>query len=313
MQRGRDGMAANTPAADWAADVVDFLSRNLPRNDEEDGWDHMFLTAYQIGCEALVALGQVDETSRGTIPRKNARLPDELPRWDDLCVSVLRLAAQQRLLFYRLPDGSVPLATGDWVIYRIGAPPPPPPNIAAANGLGPAFATSEVLTVLRALGLLTEGRWTEIAETVFWRGWPKEWEMDFNSDPRFSDAVEQALATIPADIRAEMDKLVTITNTDVTAAVKRSASVAEETRAKYGPNASIGPPDTPEQARRGLEFLRRAELDWLFFRHWRLADGWLAPKEASKALEIFHDGLAIAVRRAVAKRLYPNLTFAAAR
>jgi hypothetical protein len=91
------------------------------------------------------------------------------------------------------------------------------------------------------LGLLTEGRWTEIAETVFWRDWPEEWEMDFNSDPRFSDAVEQALATIPADIRAEMDKLVTITNTDVTAAVKRSASAAEETRAKYGPNASNRP------------------------------------------------------------------------
>ncbi|WP_458393402.1 hypothetical protein [Rhizobium brockwellii] len=306
-------MAANTPAADWAADVVDFLSRNLPRNDEEDGWDHMFLTAYQIGCEALAALGQADEISGGAIPRKNARLPDELPRWDDLCVSVLQLAAQQRLLSCRRPDGSLPLLTGSWVVRRIVEPPPPPPNIVAANGLGPAFATPEALSVLRALGLLTEGRWTEIAETVFWRDWPEEWDMDFHSDPRFSDAVEQALATIPADIRVEMDKLVTITDTDVTAAVKRSASAVEESRAKYGPNASIGQPDTPEQARRGLEFLRRAELDWLFFRHWRLADGWLAPKEASKALEIFHDDLAIAVRRAVAKRLYPNLTFAAAR
>ncbi|MEI1246759.1 hypothetical protein [Rhizobium aouanii] len=306
-------MATNIPTAGWATDVVDFLSRNLPRTDEEEGWDHMFLTAYQIGCDALVALGEADETRGGAIPRKNARLPDELPRWDDLCVSVLRLAAQQRLLSYRLPDSSVPLATGDWVVYRIGAPSPPPPNIAAANGLGPAFATSEVLSVLRAVGLLAEGRWTDIAETVFWRDWPEEWEMDVTFDPRFSKAVEQALATIPADIRAEMDKLVTITGADVTAAVKRSASAVEESRTKYGPNASIGPPDTPEQARRGLEFLRQIELDWLFFRRWRLADGWLTPKEASKALEIFHDDLAIAMRRAVAKRLYPNLTFATAR
>lgn len=137
--------------------------------------------------------------------------------------------------------------------------------------------------------------------------------MAFTFDPRFSAAAEQALATIPADIRAEMDKLVTITDADVTAAVKRSAAAVEESRAKFGPNAWIGPPDTPEQARRGLEFLCQIELDWLFFRHWRLADGWLVPNEASKALEIFHDDLAIAMRCAVIKRLYPNLPFAAAR
>ncbi|EJJ26062.1 hypothetical protein [Rhizobium sp. CF142] len=305
-------MATNTPAAGWAADVIDFLSRNLPGDDEEGGWNDMALTAYQIGCEALVALGQADETSRGAIPRKDARLPEELPRWDDLCVSVLRLAAQQRLLSYRLPDGSKPLPTSGWRIYRIGAPPPPPPNIGAANGLGPAFAAPEVLSLLRALGLLAEGRWTEIAETVFWRDWPEEWKMDFASDPRFSAAVEQALATIPADIRTEMNKLVTITDADVTAAVKRSAAAVEESRAKFGPNAWIGPPDTPEQARRGLEFLCQIELDWLFFRHWRLAGGWLVPNEATKALEIFHDDLAIAMRCAVIKRLYPNLPFAAA-
>ncbi|KPH08436.1 hypothetical protein CO657_14810 [Rhizobium acidisoli] len=306
-------MAVNIPAADWAADVVDFLSRNIPRGDGEEGWDHMFLTAYQIGCEALVALGQADETRWGALPRKNAQLPLELPRWDDLCVSVLRLAAQQRLLSYRRPDGSMPLSTGGFLIYRISAPPPPPPNIAAANGLGPAFATPEVLSVIRVLGLLAEGRWTEIAETVFWRDWPEEWEMSFISDPRFSDALEQALVRIPADIRTEMDKLVTITDTDVTAAMQRRAAAVAEARAKYGPNANIHPPDTHSQARRGLELLRRHDLDWLFFRRWRLSDGWLAPKEAGKALEIFHDDLAIAMRCAVIKRLYPNLTFAAAR
>jgi hypothetical protein len=39
-----------------------------------------------------VALGRADETSRGAIPRKNPQLQGELPRWDDLCVSVLWLA-----------------------------------------------------------------------------------------------------------------------------------------------------------------------------------------------------------------------------
>ncbi|PDT05949.1 hypothetical protein CO666_04990 [Rhizobium chutanense] len=307
-------MTTKIPTTGWAADVVDFLSRNIPRDDREEGWNDMALTAYQIGCEALVALGQADETNWGAIPRKNARLPLELPRWDDLCVSVLRLAAQQRLLFCRLPDGSVPLATGHWVIRQIGAPPPPPPNIAAANGLGPAFATTEVLSILRALGLLVEGRWTEIAETVFWRDWPGEWEMDFTSDPRFSAAVEQALATIPADIRTEMDKLLNITDAQVTAAVQRSAAALEESRATYGPNANIASSsDTPERARSSLEFVSRLELDWLFFRRWRLTDGWLTPKDAGKALEIFHDDLAVAMRCAVIKRLYPNLPFAAAR
>ncbi|AHG46427.1 hypothetical protein RLEG12_25715 [Rhizobium leguminosarum bv. trifolii CB782] len=307
-------MATNTPTAGWAADVVDFLSRNIPRDDREEGWNDMALTAYQIGCEALVALGQADETNWGAIPRKNARLPLELPRWDDLSVSVLRLAAQQKLLSYRRPDGSVPLATGHWLIRQIGAPPPPPPNIAAANGLGPAFATPEALSVLQALGLLAEGRWTMIAETVFWRDWPEEWEMDFTSDPHFSDAVEQALATIPADIRTEMDKLVTITDAQVAAEMQRSAAVAEEWRAKYGPKAEIiSSSDTPKRARTSLEFIVRHELDWLFFRRWRLADGWLASKEADKALGIFHDDLAIAMRCAVVKRLYPHLPFAAGR
>ncbi|ACI56162.1 hypothetical protein GGI64_002926 [Rhizobium leguminosarum] len=306
-------MATNIPTAGWAADVVDFLSRNIPRVDGEEGWNDMALTAYQIGCEALVTLGQADETRWGALPRKNAQLPLELPRWDDLCVSVLRLATQQRLLSYHRPDGSASLPTGGWLVYRIGEPPPPPPNIAAANGLGPAFATPEVLSVLRTLGLLAEGCWTEIAEAVFWRDWPEEWEMSFTSDSRFSDALEQALVRIPPDIRAEMDKLVTITDTDVTAAMKRSAAAVEEARAKYGPNANIHPPDTHAEARRGLELLRRLDLDWLFFRRWRLSDGWLAPKEVGKALEIFHDDLAIAMRCAVVKRLYPNLTFAAAR
>jgi hypothetical protein len=298
-------MAANARVPD-SADVIDFLSRNLPRLDAGEGWDHMFCTAYQIGCEALVALGQADETCRGAIPRNNAPLPDELPRWDDLCVSVLRLAAQQSLLSYRLPDGNVPRSDGGWIINPIRSP--PPPNIAAAQGLGPARATPEVLSVLQALGLLAEGHWTEVAETVLWRD---QWGMDVTSDPRFSDAVEQAVATMPADIRVEMDKLVSITDADVTAAVKQSAAFQEETRAKYGPNARISPPSSPEQARRNLESVRLNDLDWLFFRRWRLADGWLVPKEASKALEIFHDPLAIAMRRAVTQRLYPNLTFLA--
>ncbi|MEO1200690.1 MAG: hypothetical protein AAFX39_15940 [Pseudomonadota bacterium] len=42
----------------------------------------------------------------------------------------------------------------------------------------------------------------------------------------------------------------------------------------------------------------------LFFRRWRLDDGWLSPQAAEQALEIFHDPLAIAMRRAVVEGLY---------
>jgi hypothetical protein len=302
-------MITNNRSADWTANVIDFLSRHLLGSRAQGGWQHSFMTPYQIGCEALVALGQADETVTGATPRRDARLPDELPRWDDLCVSVLYLAAQNSLISYRLPDRDVPLSESDRNISPTKSL--PLPNIAAAEGLGPAYATPEVLSVLQALGLLAEGHWSKAAETVLWREQPMEWRMDVESDPRFTHAVEQALATIPADIGVKMDKLVTITDADVTAWLTQVTLWEEEQRAKAGPKVSVGTPIKPEQARRSLELKCGGDLDWLFFRRWRLADGWLAPKEASKALGIFHDPLAVAMRRAVTKRRYPDLTFLA--
>jgi hypothetical protein len=308
-------MTANGPASDWPAEVIGFLSRTLPARGASEGWQDMALTAYQVGCMALVALGQADETAWGAVPRDNPRLPPVLPRWDDVCVAVLRLARQQNLLAYRLPDGGVPQrATGGdgFVVVRVDAPPPPAPNVAAAHGLGPARAAPEVLSVLGALGLVDRGAWTAAAETVLWRDQPKAWNLDVPSDLRFVEAVERALATMPDGVGAEMDRLVTITEEDVAAAVARSAAAHEEARARYGPKARIGgSPFTAERARRSLEFRRRNDLDWVFFRRWRLADGWLSPREADRALEVFHDRLAIAMRRAVMARRHPGLPFLA--
>lgn len=303
-------MYVNPWVPDWTIDVIDFLSLNLPPSVGGEGWDHMFTTAYEIGCEALVALGHAKEAERGAIARQTPQLPEILPRWDDVCVAVLWLAEQQGKLAYRLPDGSVPPSRGDRIVI-VGAPPPPEPNIAAAHGLGLAYATPEGLSILESLGLIAEDSWTKAAETVLWRDQPRAWGMDVTSDPRFSDAVEQACDTIPDDIRAEMRRLGTITEADVAAAVARSAAQHDEMRAKYGPKARIGSPATSERARNGLAFVRRSELDWLFFRRWRLADGWLTPEEATWALAIFHDRLAIAMRRAVIARLYPSSSFLA--
>ena len=160
-------MITNNRSADWTANVIGFLSRNLLGNHAEGGWQHNFMTAYQIGCEALVALGQADETVVGAIPRRDARLPDELPRWDDLCVSVLMLAAQNSLISYRMPDRDVPLSESGRNINPTKSI--PLPNIAAAEGLGPAHATPEVLSVLQALGLMAEGHWSKAADSALAR------------------------------------------------------------------------------------------------------------------------------------------------
>ena len=288
--------------------VIDFLSRNLLGSREAGGWQHSFMTAYQIGCEALVALGQADETKVGATPRADARLPDELPRWDDLCVSVLMLAGQNSLISYLPPDRDVPSSESGRNSHQTKSL--PLPNIRSAHGLGPAHATPEVFSVLEALGLLAEGHWSQVAETVLWREQPMEWRMDIKSDPRFAYAAEQTLATIPADIGAEMDELIVITDEDVKTRMTQINEWEEEQRAKFGSKVQILP-STSEKIRKSLEFKCRGDLDWLFFRRWRLADGWLLPKDASKALGIFHDPLAIAMRRAVTKRRYPELKFLA--
>lgn len=76
-----------------------------------------------------------------------------------------------------------------------------------------------------------------------------------------------------------------------------------------GANPPQGQTEThaEEAARRGVAFCRAFELDWLFFRRWRLPDGWLEPDPPERALEIFHDPLAIAMRKGVVGRLWPEL------
>jgi hypothetical protein len=70
--------------------------------------------------------------------------------------------------------------------------------------------------------------------------------------------------------------------------------------------AELGKPLTTEKARLSLVIASEGTLDMPFFRRWRLDDGWLSPQAAERALEIFHDPLASALRRAVVERLYPE-------
>lgn len=182
----------------------------------------------------------------------------------------------------------------------------PPPNIIATHGLGPAWAAPQVLPVLRALGLVESGRWAAAAESVPWRKEPPEWDLDISAHRRFRQALDRAISEMPAGIRHELDRLVNITEADVTEGLIHRAAHQEGLRAEHGANRVICLPLSRDSVQQGLVFLRNRELDWLFFSNWRLSDGWLSPPARRQALEIFHDSLAIRMRRAVVRRLYPD-------
>lgn len=296
---------ATHPLSEWQEAVIAFLSDNLPRIDE--GWDHKFSTSYQIGCEALSALGRATEVVWGAVPLKPAVQPILSLRWDDICVAVLWLARQKNKLSYLPPGGTIPASSGQLRI--VNARPPPPPNILPAFGMGAARGDQETISVLATLGILSEMRhWTACAETVLWRCQPREWEMDVRSDARFVAAVQHAVHSIPASTRAEISKLVTVKDEDILHRIEQHQKAAEESRKRFGPHARLGSPMSPETARRSLCFSRCNDLDWIFFRNWRLSEGWNGPDRKAGTLQIFHDPLAIQMRKAVLSHLFPNLT-----
>jgi pellino protein len=299
---------------DMVQATVAFLEQAWPVQRERDpdrlGWDHMFSTSYQIACMALVALGEAEETAWGAVPKAEPRLPEVLPFWEDIAVAVLWLARQQNRLGDRQMDGSVPeprlAGWGSFIVRRLDAPPPPPANILAGPGSGPARAADVVVAVLEALGLVARGRWTAEAETVLWRGSGHPWGASFEADPRFLAAVEVAAETMPSSVRGEIAALLRVTAADIADGVAQSRAAVEDARARHGPQARIGAPRTEEQVRRGIPFVRAGQLDRIFFRRWRLGRGWLDDTQAGRALEIFHDRLAIAARKAVVARLHPG-------
>lgn len=303
-------MSAQGPVSGWAPVVIDFLSSNLLRDGDRGGWNHMFSTAYQIGCEALVALGHAEETDWGAVPLANPMLPGQLPRWDDICVAVLGLAEQQNKLSYRLADGSKQSPRVGWsgftVLPSTEQRQLPAPNIAKKGVMGTAHAASDLLPALLKLGLVIDGCWADDAEPVLWREQPRVWALDIPNDPHFVSSVREAVDTLPNDVRNEIESLVAISDRDIEASIAQQQSAIEELRLAHGPKARIGRLRTPEETQRSIAFQRRNELDWIFFRRWRISDGWLTIKQAKLALEIFHDPLAIQMRRAVVGQLHPG-------
>ena len=290
--------------------VIRFLRQTLPMDREigtgRDGWNDMALTAYEIGCMALVALGEAQATAWGAARVAEPRLPEVLPLWEDIAVAVLWLAQQQNMLTYRQMDGSPqpprrPRA-GGFTVTLIGESPPAPPNILAGPGSGPAMAASAVVPALEALGLVAGGRWTVAAEVVLWRGSGGAWGLSFEEDARFLAAVESAVRTMPDAFRMEIDGLMRVR-------VEELATPPAQYDAPPPPSGKdqfVAAPPTLAQKQRLVAMRRERDLDWIFFRHWRLGRGWLDEASAGRALEIFHDRLAIAMRKAVIGRLYPG-------
>lgn len=94
--------------------------------------------------------------------------------------------------------------------------------------------------------------------------------MDVVSDPRFADAVDQALAMMPKRVCATIDCLVSIGKEEIEAAINSIVASCKELRERYGSDARIGQPLSTERAQKSVELLRRNELHRLFFRQWRL-------------------------------------------
>jgi len=280
------GRLERPSAPTWTAPVIEFLADNLP-GDPSGAWDHLFITAYEVGCEALAALGQARTIFGGAIPIAEPELPGVLPRWDDVATAVIWVAAQSNLLGYRHFAGSR------------GQPNPQGgsrPNIRASSGCGPAYLAPEAFDAFRSLGLVIDGRWTEAAEMILWRDDPVEWGMDFTRDDRFLAACSSALESIPADIAAEIETIALVTDAEISA---RHALEVE-----HRPQ-----PRTHEEIRVMLERHHRYDLDALFFRRWRLQDGWLPPDEIKRSLRILYDPLAMEMRRAFAARYLPHHPF----
>lgn len=243
--------------AEWRLKAVEFLRNNLPFEPERGGWNDYASTAYQIGCSALIALGEADPVRWGALKRDTPRTPDVTPRFDDLCVSILWLAHQTNQIAYRCMDGSAPTPTGRrdiMVVRAANAPPPPAPNIKAANGCGPARADDATVETLSSLGLVRNNAWSELAETVHWRSLPSAWAMDFMSDPRFIAAVDHTVATAP-DLTAEKIRTQAIvTEHDIDRFLERIETEKAKLREQYGPNIRQSPNPARDRVPRSILF-----------------------------------------------------------
>ncbi|AJC79814.1 hypothetical protein IE4803_CH02625 [Rhizobium etli bv. phaseoli str. IE4803] len=283
---GSSRKQANPAVPGWVPFVVEFISNVLPSN-QAGNWEHLHIGAYEIACELLVKLGCAVDNGTGAIPVTEPKLPEVIPRWDDVATLVVWVAAQSGLIGFRNFPGAQ---------NRLMAVGLAQANIRASHGCGPAFLADEAFPAFQSLGLILGGRWTEAAETVLWRDDPLEWGLDFTNDRRFLRACDVAVATVPEDIAEQ---------------IERHADIREEDIAEWLElaNRSPGISRNRDDALKSLHFWSGHILDGIFERHWRLGDGWLSPAESQRGLRLGFDPVAINMRMAFAKRFLPQHPF----
>jgi hypothetical protein len=273
------------PQPRWVGPVVDFISRAMPRGSDGN-WEHLCITSLELGCELLVRLGRAtDMIGWGAMPVAEPRSPNLPLRWDDVATIVIAVAAQMSFLGFRAFPGT---RNNPANLLR--------PNIRATNGCGPAYLDPAGFAVFRSLGLIADGSWTEAAETVLWRECPEKWSIDFTLDRRFLCALDFAVATLPADVASEIDRVVTITEKDI----ENWLAIPE--RHRNGPK-------TGEDAVKALQSWAQRYLNDVFVRRWRISAGWLSAEEAKCGLSIHDDPLAMHMGFAFAETYLPHLPF----
>lgn len=162
--------------ADQATPVAEYLVANTPGASGE--LDHRHVSAWQMSCEALEALGYATETAPGAHLRPTPALPAVLPRWDDAACVVLSVAEQTGRIRLRHPRSD--------------------PN----DETGPSTADSETAALLALLGLTSEGEWADAATPVLWRTAPEE--VRPATEEEFSAQVDRAITDIPDAIRGRI-------------------------------------------------------------------------------------------------------------
>lgn len=269
----------------WFGPVIEFLMDTLPGMHGE--WQHLHVGAYEAACEVLVRLGCAVATVDGAKSASEARIPETLPRWDDIATTVVCVASESGLLEYHHFFNRRGEAQPSGLTHV---------NIRPAHGSGPAYLAPYAIPVFETLGLIVDGHWTEAAETILWRDLPEEWAIDFTRDDRFLHACDFAIATLPRHIADEMNEATAIQERDIVEWLELAERHAET-------------PKTRHDALKSLRFWCVFGLDGIFHRRWRLDDGWLDAREETRAIYIPHDPLALNMRAAFAARYLPELPF----
>lgn len=143
--------------------------------------DHSYISAWQMSCEALEALGYATETARRAALNPMPELPAILPRWDDTSCVVLSVAYQAGRLRVR-HSWSEPM-----------------------DETGPGTADPETAALLHLLGVTSCGAWTDVAVPILWRTAPEE--VRSVSEKEFSAQVEQTVTDIPDATRARIHSI----------------------------------------------------------------------------------------------------------